>query len=54
MKMEFKPVKAEVHQLRSEKLSLEQEYNDLKKTRDEVRLIYFISGPPERIFWLIS
>ena len=42
MEVELKQAKAEVHRLRTEKQSLEQEYNDLNKTKDvttvEVRL----------------
>ena len=51
MEVELKQAKAEVHRLRTEKQSLEQEYNDLNKTKDvttvEVRLRYYMSGPPE-------
>ena len=34
MEVELKQAKAEVHRLRTEKQSLEQEYNDLNKTKD--------------------
>ena len=51
MEVELKQAKAEVHRLRTEKQSLEQEYNDLNKTKDvttvEVRLRCFMSGPLE-------
>ena len=48
MEVELKQAKAEVHRLRTEKQSLEQEYNDLNKTKDvttvEVRLKYYLQG----------
>ena len=48
MEVELKQAKAEVHRLRTEKQSLEQEYNDLNKTKDvttvEVRLRYYLQG----------
>ena len=49
MEVELKQAKAEVHRLRTEKQSLEQEYNDLNKTKDvttvEVRLRYYLQDP---------
>ena len=48
MEVELKQAKAEVHRLRTEKQSLEQEYNDLNKTKDvttvEVRLRCYLQG----------
>ena len=47
METELKQAKAEVHQLQTEKLSLEQKYNDLNETKDvntvKVRFLLYVS-----------